>query len=257
MLRTVFPGRQERAQAMGVYSFVGVAGGSIGLLLGGVLTQGLSWHWIFFVNVPVGIVAVVAGALVIREQAGHRAEGGLDVAGAVLMTTALMLAVYTIVKAEDAGWVSARTLGLGAVSVALLTAFVFLEGRLARPLIPLAALRSQALAGSCAIVALLMVAIIGWFFFGSLYLVDVLGYGAAKTGAAFLPATFCIGGLSLGLTARLMDRFGAFAVMVCGLVLIIIGLVLFARVPVAGSYTHDVLPGMLVMGVGAGLTFMP
>src|SRR4051794_32075833 len=171
MIVTMFPGPGEQARAIGVYSFVASAGASIGLLLGGVLTQGLSWHWIFFVNVPVGIVAVVSGALVIREQAGHRGEGGLDVAGAVLMTTALMLAVFTIVKAEDAGWVSARTLGLGAVSVALLVAFVTLEGRLARPLIPLAALRSRALAGSCAIVALLMVAIIGWFFFGSLYLV--------------------------------------------------------------------------------------
>jgi EmrB/QacA subfamily drug resistance transporter len=257
MLLALFPVGGGRASAMGVYSFVGVAGGSIGLLLGGVLTEALSWHWIFFVNVPIGAFAVLAGRALIVEQRDPDATGGVDIPGAVLMTSALMLGVFTIVKAAGYGWLSPRTLGLAAVTGALGAAFIAVEQHRRDPLIPLGALRSRVLSSGCGVIALLLVAIIGWFYFGSLYLEHVLGYGASKTGAAFMPATLLIGALSLQVTARLTDRFGARPVLVAGLGAIVLGLLAFSRAPAGGSYVADVLPGMLLLGFGAGLTFLP
>ena len=256
MIVTMFPEPREQAKAIGVYAFVASAGGSIGLLVGGVLTQSINWHWIFFVNIPIGIgCAFLAGRLLERES-GIGFAGGADVPGAVLITSALMLGVYTIVvpAAED-GWGASRTLVLGAVSLALLALFVVRETRTANPLIPLRIFRSRNVSGANAIQALVVAGMFGMFFLGALYLQRVLGYDALETGLAFLPATLVMGVLSLRYSERLIMRFGARATLFPGLILIAIGLALFARAPVAGDYLQHVLPPMLLLGVGIPIAF--
>jgi MFS family permease len=252
----MFPEPREQAKAIGVFSFVAAAGGSVGLLAGGVLTQSINWHWIFFVNIPIGIVtAALAVRLVVRDE-GIGFGGGADVLGAVLITTSLMLGVYTIVKpAAEQGWGAGRTLAFGAGSLALLVAFVAREATARNPLIPLRIFRSRNVAGANAIQALVVAGMFGMFFMGALYLQRVLGYDALETGLAFLPTTLIIGGLSIRYAERLIMRFGARGSLIPGLVLIGAGLLLFTRAPVAGSYVEHVLPVMALLGAGAGLSF--
>jgi EmrB/QacA subfamily drug resistance transporter len=256
MIVTMFPEPAEQAKALGVYSFVAAAGGSIGLLAGGVLTQAISWHWIFFINVPIG---VATGALAIRLLPGDEGIGarhGADAFGATLITGALMLGVYTIVKpAAESGWGSAQTLTLAGVSVALLAAFIVREATARTPLVPLAIFRSRSVSAANTIQALLVAGMFSVFFLGTLYLRRVLGYDALEIGLAFLPTTLVMGTLSLRYSERLLMRFGSRAPLPPGLVVIAAGLALFARVPVDGHYLTDVLPAGLLLGTGVGISF--
>ncbi len=256
MIVTMFPEPREQAKAIGVYAFVASAGGSVGLLAGGVLTQSINWHWIFFVNLPIGAATAVLALRLIKPDKGLGFGRGADIPGAALITSALMLAVYTIVKpAADYGWGSGRTLGLGAVSLALLAAFVAREARAADPLMPLRIFRSRNVAGANVIQALSVAGMFGMFFLGSLYLQRVLGYGALQIGLAFLPVTIVMGGLSIRYSERLIMRFGARTLVPVGLALIAGGLALFSRAPVDGTYLQHVLPVMLLLGAGAGICF--
>jgi len=256
MIVTMFPEPREQAKAIGVYSFVASAGGSVGLLAGGVLTEAINWHWIFFVNLPIGLATALFAARLVDRDAGIGLGRGADVAGAALITGALMLLVYTIVKpAADYGWGDGRTLGLGAVSLALLGAFIAREATARTPLIPLRIFRSRNVSGANAIQALFVAGMFAMFFLGALYLQRVLGYDALEIGLAFLPVTVAIGTLSLGYSERLIMRFGARTTLLPGLVLIAAGLALFTQVPVEGNYLTDVLPSMILLGVGAGLSF--
>ena len=255
MIVTMFPAPSEQARAIGVYSFVASAGGAIGLLAGGVLTQALSWHWIFFVNLPIGLAAVFLARRLLEREPGIGLGRGADVSGALLIVGALMLGVYTIVGAADHGWGSAQTLGLGAVAVGLLVAFVAREATARQPLIPLRIFRSRNVSGANAVQALMIAGMFGMFFLGVLYLQRVLGYDAIEIGLAFLPVALGIGTLSLGFSARLITRFGARATLVPGLVLVAAGLGFFQRVPLDATYLADILPAMLLIGIGAGLSF--
>jgi EmrB/QacA subfamily drug resistance transporter len=255
MIVTMFPKPGEQAKAIGVYSFVASAGASIGLLSGGVLTQALDWHWIFFVNVPIGIVTLFAALRMVPRDVGLGLRHGFDAAGAVLVTGALMLGVYAIVGAETHGWASGRTLGLGVVALALLAAFVWREATASTPLLPLRIFRSRNVSGANVVQALLVSGALGMFFLAVLYLQRVLGFDALETGVAFLPVSLAIGALSLGFSARLNLRFGARAVLVPGMVLVALGLAWLTRAPVDGSYAVDVLPAMLLLGIGAGVSF--
>jgi EmrB/QacA subfamily drug resistance transporter len=256
MIVTMFPEPREQAKAIGVYAFVASAGGSVGLLAGGVLTQSINWHWIFFVNVPIGIATAVFALRLLHRDRGIGLGEGADIPGAVLITSALMLGVYTIVKpAADHGWGDGRTLGLGALSLGLLTAFLAREATARNPLIPLRIFRSRNVSGANAIQVLTVAGMFGMFFLGSLYLRRVLGYDALEIGLAFLPVTFTMGTLSIRYSERLMMRFGARTMLFPGLALVVVGLVLFARVPVHGSYARDILPTMILLGTGIGVCF--
>ena len=256
MIVTMFPEPREQAKAIGVYAFVASAGGSVGLLAGGVLTQALDWHWIFFVNVPIGIATVALALRLLERDSGIGFGEGTDVPGAVLITAALMLGVYTIVKpAAQLGWGAARTLELGGVSLALLAAFVAREANARNPLVPLRIFRSRNVVTANAIQILSVAGMFGMFFLGALYLRRVLGYDALQIGLAFLPVTLTMGTLSIRYSERLVTRFGARAVVAPGLVLIALALVLFAQVPVEGSYFLHVMPSMLLLGIGAGICF--
>ncbi len=255
MIVTMFPSPREQAKAIGIYSFVASAGASIGLLSGGVLTQALDWHWIFFVNVPIGVVTTLLAVRMVEFDRGLGLRAGADVSGAVLVVGALMLGVYAIVGVVDHGWGSARTLGLGGLAVALLAGFVAREATAATPLLPLRILRSRNVSGANVVQALLISGALGMFFLAVLYLQRVLGFDALETGLAFLPISLTIGTLSLGFSARLNLRFGARAVLVPGMLLVALGLGWLTRAPVDGSFLVDVLPAMLLMGIGAGVAF--
>jgi EmrB/QacA subfamily drug resistance transporter len=255
MIVTMFPEPREQAKAIGVYSFVASAGASIGLLAGGVLTQGINWHWIFFVNIPIGIATGVLTLRLLHDDRGIGLRQGADALGALLVTVALMLGVYTIVEAADYGWASLHTLGLGAVSLALLGGFLVRQARAENPLLPLRLFRSRNVSGANVIQLLMVAGMFGMFFLGSLYMQRVLGYDAIEIGLAFLPVSLGIGVLSLGFSARLGMRFGQRPVLLAGLVAIAAGLVLFSQVPVDGDYVSDMLPAMLLFGVGAGVAF--
>jgi EmrB/QacA subfamily drug resistance transporter len=255
MIVRMFPQPGEQAKAIGVYSFVASAGGSVGLLAGGVLTQAINWHWIFFVNLPIGIATAVVARRLIENDEGIGFGNGADVLGAGLITSALMVGVYTIVEARDYGWGGAHTLGFGALSLALLAGFLAREATTSNPLIPLRIFRSRNVSGANAIQSLMVAGMFGMFFLGALYLQRVLGYDAIEIGLAFLPLTAVIGTLSLGFSARLNGRFGPRATLVPSLVLMAAGLALLGRAPVNGSYLTDVLPSMVLLGTGAGLAF--
>jgi EmrB/QacA subfamily drug resistance transporter len=255
MIVTMFPEPREQAKAIGIYSFVASAGASIGLLAGGVLTQGINWHWIFFVNIPIGIATAVFAVRLLEHDKGIGLRQGADALGAVLVTAALMLGVYTIVEAGDYGWTSLHTLGLGALSLALLGGFIVRQATANNPLLPLRLFRSRNVSGANLIMVLLVAGMFGMFFLGSLYLERVLGYDAVEIGLAFLPVSLGIGLLSLVVSPRLNMRFGPRRVLVPALLPITAGLVLFARVPVDATYVTDILPSMVLFGVGAGLAF--
>jgi EmrB/QacA subfamily drug resistance transporter len=252
---TMFPERREQARAIGVFSFTAAAGGSIGLLAGGVITQAVSWHWIFFVNLPIGIVAIVLAWRLIESDPGIGLGQGADVPGAFMVTSALMLGVYTIVEARDYGWSSVHTVGLGALAVVLLVAFFIRQARAENPLLPLSLFRSRNVSGANLVQILMVAGIFGMFFLGALYLQRVLHYNPMQIGLAFLPVAVAIGAFSFRLSAQLNTRFGARAMLLVGLALTMVGLALFARAPVDASYVRDVLPSMVLLGVGGGLAF--
>ena len=255
MIVTMFPGPGEQAKAIGVYSFVASAGASIGLLAGGVLTQGINWHWIFFVNVPIGIATAFYATRLLPSEKGIGLEHGADAPGALLLVGSLMLAVYTIVEASHYAWASAHTIGFGAVAVALLVSFVVRQARAANPLVPLRVFRSRTVTGANLVQVLMVAGLFGMFFLGALYMQRVLHYDAIEVGLAFLPVALGIAVLSLGFSARLIMRFGARGTMIPGLALTAAGLVLFRGAPANASYLADLFPAMVLIGVGAGLAF--
>jgi MFS family permease len=255
MIVTMFPEPREQAKAIGVYSFVASAGASIGLLAGGVLTQGINWHWIFFVNIPIGDATGEQALRIIAADRGIGLREGADVAGALLVTVALMLGVYTIVEAADQGWGSLHTLGFGALSVALLAGFVVRQATAAKPLMPLRMFRSRNVAGANLIQLLMVAGLFGMFVLGALYMQRVLEYDAVGTGFAFLPVSVGIGVLSFAVSPRLTMRFGPRAVLIPSLILLMAALALLTRTPVDGDYVVDLLPAMLLFGIGAGMSF--
>jgi EmrB/QacA subfamily drug resistance transporter len=255
MIVTMFPEPREQARAIGVYGFVASAGGSIGLLAGGVLTDLINWHWIFFVNVPIGLATGLLSLRFVEDRPGLGLREGADIPGALLVTSGLMLGVYTILGVEGHGWTSAQTLALGVVSIGLVAAFVARQARVETPLMPLRLFRSREVAGANLVMGLLVVGMFGLFFLGALYLQLILGYEALEVGLAFLPGTLVMGTLSLGFTDKLNMRFGAANVLIAGLVFLIGAMLLFTRTPVDGNYWIDLLPLMLLFGVGAGVSF--
>jgi MFS family permease len=251
----MFPEPREQAKAIGVSSFVAAAGASIGLLAGGVLTDAINWHWIFFVNIPIGIGTALFALRLIHRDRGIGLSEGADAPGAVLLTGGLMLGVYTIVKAADYGWGATHTLGFGALALALIAGFLVRQARGANPLIPLGIFRSRNVSGANVIQMLMVAGLFGMFFLGSLYMQRVLGYTPVEIGLAFMPVALLIGALSLGFSARLNMRFGARATLIPGLALIVGGLALFTRAPIDATYAVDLLPSMILIGIGAGLSF--
>jgi len=256
LIMILFTEPAERAKAMGMIGFVLSGGGAAGVLLGGTLTDLLSWHWIFLVNVPVGIAAVLLCRLLLPPDAAIK-RGSLDVAGAITITASLMLAVYAIVNGNQKGWTSGQTLGMLGAAGVLLAAFIFIETRAATPLMPLGIWKIRNVASANITGALLAAAMFAWFFLSALYLQRVLGYSALEVGFAFLPGTILWGASSLLLSDKLVLRFGIKPPLIGGLALYLLALLLFARAPVDGNYFVDVLPGMLVLGIGGGITFNP
>ena len=255
MVVTLFPEPAERARAMGIFAFVASAGGAIGLLAGGVITQAITWHWIFFVNLPIGVATILVGLRLIASDQGAGLREGADVVGAILVTAALMLGVYAIVESDVYGLLSARTLGLCAVALALLVAFIVRQARVATPLMPLRLFRSRSLSMANLIQALMVAAFFGFFFLGSLDMQRVLGYGPLAIGLAFLPDTVAMAALSIGFSARLITRFGSRRTLLAGLACIAAGLVYVTGSPTHADYVRDLLPAMALFGVGAGLSF--
>jgi EmrB/QacA subfamily drug resistance transporter len=258
LMMNLFTEQADRAKAMGIFGFVMSGGGSLGVLLGGVLTDTLNWHWIFLVNVPIGVAVIILTLRLLPGATHGSAAGGrLDVAGAVTVTASLMLAVYAIVNGNDTGWTSAQTLGLLGAAVALLSAFIVIEARVRSPLIPLALFKLRNIVVANTVGILWAAAMFAWFFVSALYLQLVLGYSPLEVGLAFLPANLIMGAFSIGLSARRVMRFGFRIPLSAGLLVAAVGLVLFARAPVDGSFVVDVLPSMILLGVGAGMAFNP
>ena len=256
VLTTTFAEGRERTLALGVWSAIAVGGGAIGLLLGGVLTSLLSWQWIFFVNVPVGLAAIALAIRFVPESRVENASGGIDVTGAVTVTAGLMVLVYALVNAQSAGWLSLQTLGLAAVAAALLTTFVVLQRRLRHPLIRLGIFRMRSLTGSNLAMLLVAAGMFAMFFFATIYVQEVLGYSALSAGLAFLPVTAGIMA-GAGLSQQLIRRLGVRAVGLSGMTIAAVGLIVLSRIPVAGTYLGDLLPGLMTMSLGMGLTFVP
>jgi EmrB/QacA subfamily drug resistance transporter len=255
MIVTMFPEPRDQQKAIGAFTFVAVSGGSIGLLAGGALTQAINWHWIFFVNLPIGVATALLARRFVDDQPGIGLKQGADVPGAVLLTGGLMLGVYTILRVNEVGWGATQTLVLGAVSLVLLAAFVARQARIPNPLMPLRLFRSRNVSGANSIQALLVVGMFGMFFLGALYLQRILGYDALQVGLAFLPATIVMGTMSFRFTGNLNLRFGPKATLIPGIAFIGAGMLLFSLTPVHGTYVADLLPAMLLFGLGAGLAF--
>jgi EmrB/QacA subfamily drug resistance transporter len=253
MIVTLFTEQRDRAQAIGAFSFASAGGGALGPLLGGVFTAEVTWHWIFFVNVPIGAVVVVSALRLLRRETGLGLAQGADYVGALLVTAGLMLGVYTVVHAEQIGWGAVQTLVFGPLAIVLLIGFVLREATAATPLLPLRIFRSRNLSGANAVQFLMIAAMFGLLYFGTQYLQRVLHEDALHAGLAYVPIAVVIAAVSLGLSARLVTRFGGKPVLVTGLVLIVVAFALLARVPVHGTYLADVLPATLVMGLGFGV----
>ncbi len=254
---TEFSQPSDRARAMSAYVFVAVAGGSLGLLAGGVLTQALSWHWIFFVNLPIGIATIALGKALIPEDRGLGIERGVDWLGSVLVTASLMTGVYAIVQATAHGWGSSPVLGFGALAAALMSAFLTLESRIANPIMPLRILRLRGLVGSSVVRGFLVTGMYSTFFLGTLYLEHVLHYSALQTGLAFMPWTVTVGILSLGVTARLVAHFGTMRVLIAGMSSVIVGLLLIRSAGVHTSFFPTIFLAYFAIGLGIGSAFMP
>ena len=254
---TEFPDPAERRTAMSAYVFVAVGGGAVGLLAGGILTQLLNWHWIFFVNLPIGVATFIFGRALIDENVGLGVRNGVDVAGSVLVTAALMVGVYAIIEATQYGWLSAHTFGFGGVAVVLAVAFLILQDKLKNPIMPLRILTIGTLVRSSVVRSLLTVGTFTTLFLASLYFEDVRGYTPLRTGLAFLPASVVIGVMSAGVTSRLIARFGNRRVLVPGTVCFAVGLFLMARIEVDSNYVTVVLPGLVLIAMGVGLAQVP
>jgi EmrB/QacA subfamily drug resistance transporter len=254
---TEFPEPAERARAMGAYVFVSVAGGSLGLLVGGLLTQALSWHWVFFVNLPVGAATLALGRLLIPPNEGQGLRHGVDWLGSLLVTASLMSAIYAIVEATVHGWISAQVLGFGGLSIVLMAAFVALESRIENPIMPLRILSVRGLVNANLIRGFLVTGMYSTFFLGSLYLEHVRHYSAVQTGAAFLPWTITVAILSQGITARLVSRFGPFPVLVAGMAVAVVGLLLFGSVGAHTAFFPTIFFACFAIGLGIGSAFMP
>ncbi|HET6448773.1 MAG TPA: MFS transporter [Conexibacter sp.] len=252
-----FPDAGDRAKAMGVYMFVAVGGGSVGLLLGGVITQSVDWHWIFFINLPIGAATLLLGRAFIDERESIGLGGGVDWLGALLVTVALMLGVYALVGTAEHGWGSPHTLGWGGAAVALLIGFFVLEVRIANPILPLGLFRVRGLAAGAAVRAFVFIGMFAVFFFGALYMEQIRGLSPLATGVAFLPMTLTVAALSLGTVARLVGRFGPRAVLIVGVSTLIVGLALFATAPSDVPYAPLLLVALVVMGLGGGSSFVP
>jgi EmrB/QacA subfamily drug resistance transporter len=257
LIMIMFTEPAERAKAMGVVGFVLSGGGTAGVLLGGVLTDVLSWHWIFLVNIPVGIAVFALSVVLLPTDSKPAGEGRLDIAGAVTVTAALMLATYAIVNGNETGWTSGETVGLLVGAAVLLAIFLTIEARVSSPLMPLGLFRFRNLSTANAIGVLMAAAMFGWFFFSALYLQQVLGYSPLEVGLAFLPSTLVWGASSLFVSDKLIVRYGVKVPMIAGLMLFVIGLLLFARAPVDGNFAVDILPGMILLGFAGGITFNP
>ena len=257
LIMNLFTEPADRAKAMGFYGFVCAGGGSIGVLLGGLLTDALSWHWIFLVNLPIGATVYALCLNLLPDGRGEPRRARLDFGGALAVTASLMLAVYAIVNGNAAGWTSARTLGLlGAASV-LMGLFLVIETRVESPLMPLRLFRLRSLATANVVGVLWAAGMFAWFFISALYLQLVLGYSPLQVGLAFLPANVVMAAFSLGLSAKLVMRFGVRGPLAAGLALAAGGLGLFALAPSAGDYVAHVLPGMMLLGVGCGMALNP
>ncbi|GGD00518.1 MFS transporter [Undibacterium terreum] len=255
LIMNLFTEPGDRAKAMGVYGFVCAGGGMVGVLLGGLLTNLLSWHWIFLVNLPIGIVVYALCVALLPSAPGQAQGERLDVGGAVTVTASLMLAVYAVVNGNEAGWTSAQTLGLLFAALTLLALFLILEGLVQHPLMPLSLFRLRNVAAANVVGVLWAAAMFAWFFISALYLQRVLGYSPLQVGLAFLPASLIMAFFSLGLSARVVMRFGLRRPLAVGLLVAASGLALFARAPVDGNFVIDVLPGMILFGFGAGIAF--
>lgn len=257
MIITMFKEPREQGKALGVYSFVASAGGSLGLLLGGVLTDALSWHWIFIVNLPIGIATVVLASRLVPHRPGIGLQDNkIDVPGALMLTGGLMVAVYAIVGVEREGWGSAQTLGLAAAALVLLVGFVVRQARIAHPLLPLRIFRSRNVTGANLVLLGVLAGMFSVFFFGARYAGEILGYSPIEIGFAFLPLTVLIGFVSTKVAQPVTERFGPRNTLLAGLTFILAGVLWFTQSPVDGTYAANVLPSMLLMGPGAGLSFM-
>ncbi|HET9864461.1 MAG TPA: MFS transporter [Steroidobacteraceae bacterium] len=257
LIMDLFTETGERARAMGIYGFVCSAGGSIGVLLGGFLTTALNWHWIFLVNLPIGVLVYFACLRLLPHLPGTASDQKLDIAGAITITGALMLAVYAIVDGHEAGWRSTQTIAILAAALALFGAFLVIESRVKSPMMPLALFRLRNVATANVVAVLWAAAMFAWFFISALYLQLVLGYDAMQVGLSFLPANIIMAVFSLGLSARIVMRFGWRRPLAFGLLCAGAGLALFARAPLDGCFVRDVLPGMALLGIGGGIAFNP
>jgi len=257
IITTEFPQPSDRARAMSAYVFVAVAGGSMGLLLGGVLTQALSWHWIFFVNLPIGALTVVLGRTLIATDVPAGTRGRIDWLGSLLVTASLMSAIYAIVQASGHGWASSSVVGFAGLSAALMAGFLAVEARIENPIMPLRVLRVRGLVSSSVVRGFLVTGMYSTFFLGTLYLEHVLHYGPLQTGLAFLPWTMTVGALSLGITARLVGRFGPIRVLITGMSTVIVGLGLLTTVGAHTSFFPTIFLAYFAIGLGIGSAFMP
>jgi EmrB/QacA subfamily drug resistance transporter len=257
LLMTLFTETADRAKAMGVFGFVLSGGGVIGVLAGGVLTDLLSWHWIFLVNLPVGILVFVLSLRLLPAAHAPAAGGRLDLAGALTITAALMLAVFAIVKGNDVGWLTVRTIGLLAVAAALVGGFLLIESRVAAPLMPLSLFRNRDVSSANVVGVLMAAGLFAYFFFSALYLQLVKDYTPLEVGLAYLPGTIIWGSSSLLLSDRLVMRYGIKKPLIAGMGLMFLALLLLARVPVDGNYLLDILPATILVGIGAGIAFNP
>jgi EmrB/QacA subfamily drug resistance transporter len=257
LIMNLFATPQDRAKAMGIYGFVCAGGGSIGVLLGGLLTNAFNWHWIFLVNLPIGVAVYVLCVRLLSDARGQAHGERLDVAGAMTVTSSLMLAVYAIVNGNEAGWISMQTLGLLVVAAALFATFITIESRVQHPLMPLGLFRLRNVAVSNVVGALWAAAMFAWFFISALYMQLVLDYSPLQVGLAFLPANLIMAAFSLGLSAKIVMRFGIRLPIAVGLLLAAVGLGLFSLAPMNGNFSTHILPGMLLLGIGAGMALNP
>ena len=254
---TEFSEAGERARAMSAYVFVSVAGGSLGLLAGGILTEALSWHWVFFVNLPIGAAAFALGQTLIRSDDGLAPRQGVDWIGSLLVTASLMSAIYAIVETTTHGWTSSLVLGFGGLAAALLAAFIVLETRIENPILPLRILRLRGLVNASLVRGFLVTGMYSTFFLGTLYLEHIRHYSALQTGAAFLPWTITVAVLSQGITARLVRRFGSVPVLTAGMAIAIVGLLLFGTAGPHTAYFPTIFLACFAIGLGIGSAFMP
>lgn len=257
LIMNLFTEPTDRARAMGVYGFVCAGGGSIGVLLGGLLTSLLNWHWIFLVNLPIGVAVYVLSMRLLPHDRSDRSGASLDVSGALTVTGSLMLAVYAVINGNEAGWMSWPTgLRLSGAAAGLI-AFLVIESRVRQPLMPLELFKVRSVAVANVVGVLWAAAMFAWFFISALYMQLVIGYGPMQVGLAFLPSNLIMAAFSLGGSARLVGRFGLRAPLTGGLLLATLGLAWFARTPLQADFVLDVLPGMLLLGLGAGIALNP